>query len=1098
MTAMTTPMTTATPARVKPTTPPSPPRRGQWATATFALFCGLLGLASQAAPPAKAPAKAAATRPAALHYNADIRPILAENCFACHGSDSASRKAGLRLDRRADALAARDGDPAAIVPGNPSASELLKRIALPDSDPMRMPPATGHKSLTLAQRQTLTRWISEGAVYEPHWAYIAPRRPALPAVKNKTWAKTPIDRFVLARLEANGLSPAAPADRRTLARRVSLDLTGLPPTPADVERFVADKSPNAYEKLVDGYLQSPHWGEHRGRYWLDAARYADTHGIHFDNYREMWSYRDWVINAFNHNMRFDQFTLEQLAGDLLPNPSLDQLVATGFNRCNPTTNEGGSINDEVLVMYDRDRTETTSQVFLATTTGCAVCHDHKFDPISQKDFYALAAFFNNTAQAAMDGNVKDTMPTMSVPAPADRARFEALKGEITSARQAVAARETTARVDFDRWLATPRAPQTTLAAVPDKGLRFHAALNEGAGSLVTATENDEPLILEAAAAPDWTAGAVGAKGFTRRAGATLSANATGDYDKDAHFSYGAWVKIPKGNPSAAVMARMDNENGYQGWDLWMEGNRPAVHIISKWPDNAMKVICRDEIAPDQWHHVFVAYDGSGKPGGIHVYIDGTPRLTTVDRNSLKGTIRNSVPFTVGQRHTNAGADNVSIQDVRVYDRTLAPAEVDAIARGTRANYLLTLPVASLSPADRDALFRAWLPTADTLYPTLTARVAALDSENESIRARGTVAHVWQEKPGEAMANVLYRGEYDKKRDAVRADVPAALAPLPAGLPRNRLGLARWLLLPQNPLTARVTVNRFWQEVWGAGLVRTAGDFGVMGELPTNPALLDYLAVDFRESGWDVKRFFKQMVMSAAYQQAATATPLKRSKDPLNKLCSRGPRFRMDAEMIRDYALETSGLLVDKIGGPSVRPYQPDGIWEAVAISGSNTRFYKADTGEALYRRSLYTFWKRSAPPASLDVFNAPSRETCTVRRERTDTPLQALVTLNDTQYVEAARHLAQRALLEGGATTQSRTDWLARRLLLRPLRPAEQSIIARNIGDLETFYAANSKDAAELLKVGESKADPALPAPRLAAWTMLVNQLLNLDEVLNK
>lgn len=1027
----------------------------------------LLGFAAAAAPPQK-------SAPATPRDNRDARSILAENCFACHGPDSASRQAGLRLDR----------------PGAP-AGEILRRVLLPPGDPLHMPPASSHKRLTPAQRRTLAEWAWDGAPYQPHWAYLAPKRPALPAVKNAGWVRNPIDQFVLARLEQANLTPAPEADRRTLARRLSLDLTGLPPEPGEVERFLRDKSPGAYERLVDRLLASPHWGEHRGRYWLDAARYADTHGIHFDNYREMWSYRDWVIAAFNRNQPFDRFTLEQLAGDLLPHPTPEQRIATGFNRCNITTNEGGSIPEEVAVSYTRDRTETVAQVFLGATAGCAVCHDHKFDPLTQRGFYQLSAFFNNTVQNALDGNVKDTPPVIPVPMAKDRSRFEALPGELARARGQAEARKTAARPDFERWLAAPDVP----AAIPSMGLRFHAPLNEGAGSEVGVTLDGKALRLTAESAPDWEAGQVSEKAFRRRGGSTIAVAGAGDFENDQAFSAAVWVKLAP-NTNGSILARMDDAHDFRGWDVWVEGNRIGAHFINKWPANALKVVTREALSAGAWHHVCVIYNGGRKRDSIRVYVDGVARDTDAPADALKDTIRTEVPLKIGQRHTMSGVEGVAIQDVRLYDRALRPDEVNALSRGARMAYLAARGPARLSPAEKDELFGWWLTARDGQYPALAAGVAALEAEEQAIRRRGTVAHVTQERAEMPSAYVLFRGEYDKRRDLVQAAIPAFLPPMPAGYPRNRLGFARWLLRPDHPLTARVTVNRFWQETFGAGLVRTPGDFGVSGELPSHPELLDWLAVDFREGGWDVKRLFKLLVTSATYRQSATITPEKRRKDPENRLLSRAPRFRMDAEMVRDYALSAGGLLVPKIGGPSVRPYQPDGVWEAVAIIGSDTRDYRRDGGENLYRRSLYTFWKRSAPPASLDIFNAPSRETCTVRRERTNTPLQALVTLNDVQFVEAARHLAQLSLRQPGAT--DRADFIARRLLLRPLRPEERKVVDVGLRDLLTFYTAHPDQARALIAVGESKADPTLPPNKLAAWTMLANEMMNLDEVLCK
>jgi hypothetical protein len=1024
-------------------------------------------------------------------YNRDVRPILAENCFACHGPDSAARKAGLRLDRRDDAVKAE-----AIVPGKPEKSGVVERVF--SDDPGRlMPPRKTHKKLTAAQKETLRRWIAAGAEYQAHWSLIAPVRPQLPPVKDAGWIRNPIDAFVLAALERQGLRPAPEADRRTLARRASLDLTGLPPTPLEVEAFVNDSAPDAYERYVDRLLESPAWGEHRARSWLDLARYADTNGIHFDNYREHWAYRDWVIRAFNRNLPFDRFTVEQLAGDLLPNRTLDQVVASGFNRCNITTNEGGAIADEYLVLYTRDRTETTSAVWLGLTANCTVCHDHKFDPILQREFYSLAAFFNNTTQAAMDGNIKDTPPTLPVPRPEDRPRWEAVTRELADARARTEAHKQAARADFERWLDEAR-PERVASLLPGDGLRLRAALDDGNGNPVCLTVDGKAREVPPAAGLGWAPGHVAAQAFRSQPGAALEVADAGDFDKDQPFSYGAWVKLNKPVASGAIFARMDDQHDYRGWDLWVQNDRVGTHIVHKWPDDALKVVTRNPVKAGQWHHLFVTYDGSHQVGGVRVYVDGVAQETNVEANSLKSTIRTTVPLKLAQRHSTARIDDVLIQDVRLYGRALSAAEVDGLARGTRAAWLAAKQAPQRSVAEKEELFNWWLPALDPTYHSLAQSLGRLQQEESAIRARGTVAHVMQERPEEALAYVLFRGEYDKRRDKVLPGTPRALPPMPPDLPRNRLGFAEWLLRPEHPLTARVTVNRYWQEVFGTGIVRTTGDFGVSGELPSYPELLDWLAVDFRESGWDVKRFFKQVVTSATYRQSAVTTPEKLEKDPQDRLLSRGPRFRMDAEMIRDYALASSGLLVRKLGGPSVRPYQPEGVWEAVAMIGSNTRDYKRDSGDALYRRSMYTFWKRAAPPASMDIFNAPSRETCTFRRERTDTPLQALVTLNDPQFVEAARHLAEVALKEGGDKTEGRIDLVARRLLARPFRAEEVKVVQGSLDGLLTYYKSHPEDAHKLIAVGESKTDPKLEPATLAAWTMVVNELLNLDEVLNK
>ncbi len=1043
--------------------------------------------------PPRAAEKVAAVAPSKIEYNRDVRPILAENCFACHGPDSAARKADLRLDRREDAVKA-----GALTPGDPSKSELIARILLPDGDEEAMPPRKSHKTLSVAQKDVLKAWVAAGAEYQSHWSFIAPKRPTPPAVKDAAWVRTPIDRFILAELEKNGLAPAPEADRRTLARRVSLDLTGLPPEPAAVEAFVTDKAADAYEKYVDAVLASPHWGEHRGRYWLDAARYGDTHGIHFDNFREMWSYRDWVIRALNDNMPFDRFTVEQLAGDLLPDRTVDQQVATGFVRCNITTNEGGAISEEYLVLYARDRTETASQVWMGLTTGCAVCHDHKFDPVSTKDFYSLSAFFNNTTQGAMDGNISNTPPVVTVARPEDRAKLVAVSKELGDLKAKLDSRKAAARKDFDAWAKTagPVAAGATLPAAPPA---FHARFNEGKGKTVSVevAGKARPVTLDSGFG--WAGDKEKKRtGFAVQPGKTLEVAEAGDFDRDQAFAVSAWVNPTRRNLRGALVARMDPSKAHRGWDLWAEGDRVGMHIVHDWNgQNALKVVAKNQLPLNKWTHVTAVYDGTGKAAGVRVYYDGEPQPVQVDVDGLKDTIRTSVPLSVGQRHNADRVQNVALQDVRIYAGSLTAAEAGGLAKSSRAADLLAKPAAKRTAKETGELFEWWLDGFDPEYKTLDAKRDELRKVEVAIQGRGTIAHVAQEKPTEPVAYVLNRGEYDQRRDKVGPATPKALPEMPADLPRNRLGLARWLLRDDHPLTARVTVNRFWQELYGNGLVRTAGDFGITGELPSHPELLDWLAVEFRESGWDMKKFFKLLVTSAAYRQAAVTTPEKREKDRDNRLLSRGPRYRMDAEMVRDHALAASGLLVRKLGGSSVKPYQPEGVWEAVAMPGSNTRNYKQDSGEGLYRRSMYTFWKRAAPPASMEIFNAPNRETCAVRRERTNTPIQALATLNDVQFVEAARVLAEKALAAGGAD-DDRLDFVARRLLARPFTADEKPIVSASLAGLVAEYKEKPADAAKLIAFGESKADPKLDAPTLAAWTMLVNELMNLDEVLCK
>ena len=1054
----------------------------------FGSLIGILGLlfASNQNPPA---ATAQPAKPAKLLYNRDIRPILSENCFACHGPDSAARKAGLRLDQRDAAVAKK-----AFVPGKSGESELVARVLLPEDDETAMPPKKSHKKLTPAQKETLKNWIDQGAEYELHWSFLAPKKPAVPVVVNAKAVRNPIDAFVLAQLEKKGLSFAPEADRRTLARRVALDTTGLPPKVEDVEEFVNDKAADAYEKYVSKMLASKQWGEHRGRHWLDAARYADTHGIHFDNFRENWAYREWVINAFNENMKFDRFTIEQLAGDLLQNPTVDQQVATGFNRCNITTNEGGAISEEYLVLYNRDRTETVSQTWLGLTAGCAVCHDHKFDPFSAKDFYSLSAFFNNTTQAAMDGNIRNTPPVINVPKLEDRAKWESIGKDVTAAKTKLDARKGEAKADFESWAKAVK-PAELAGKIPTEGLVFHAPLNEGAGQSINAALGTKTQKIDFKEGYNWAMTRAGKKVFTTQVGPAIELPAVGDFEKGQGFSVSAWIAIDKKGKGGAIVGRMDEGNAFRGWDVWIQNDRIGTHIINSYPNDALKVVAKKVLEPNKWVHVTVSWDGTPKTTGIKVYIDGELQPFDIEADTLKSTVRTTVPFKIGQRNTTSRVAGVGLQDLRLYDRGLAAVEAQQLAGSQRTVDLLTKPAEKRTPQETDELFNWWLVSQDSKYKDLANEHRKLQAEEATIKSRGTVAHISVEKKTPPEAYILKRGDYDKRGEKVGANTPSALPPF-KDLPQNRLGFAQWLLKSDHPLTSRVNVNRFWQEVFGNGLVKSSGDFGVTGDSPSHPELLDWLALEFQAT-WDVKEFFRTIFLSATYRQAATTTKEKLEKDPFNRLLSRGPRYRMDGEMIRDGALAASGIMVPKIGGPSVKPYQPDGVWEAVAMPGSDTRDYRRDTGENLYRRSMYTFWKRAAPPASMEIFNAPNRETCTVKRERTNTPLQALVTLNDIQFVEAARVLAEKAI-GSSAKDEERIDFIAKRLLSRSFKPEELAIVKESLTSLLAGYKAKPLEAKKLLAVGESKVNDMIDPATFAAWTMLCNQLMNLDEFLNK
>ncbi len=1050
---------------------------------------------------AGATAQAAEARKGAVEFNRDIRPLLSEYCTACHGPDPAARKADMRLDTKAGLFKETKSEGPVVKPGNPKDSVLWQRITTTDEDDI-MPPVKSHKVMKPEEKELIRQWIQAGAPWQDHWAFITPERPEPPKVKNARWVKNPIDTFVLAKLDEKGLKPAEEADKRTLARRVTLDLTGLPPTPEEVEAFVKDKSKDAYEKLVARLLESPTYGEHRARYWLDAARYADTHGLHFDNYREMWPYRDWVIKAFNQNMPFDQFTIEQIAGDLLENPTQDQQVATGFHRCNMTTNEGGTIVEENLANYANDRVTTTSWVWLGLTANCAACHDHKFDPVTMKDFYSMAAFFRNTQQGGLDGNVKDSNPSITVIDDAkDYARWQELPKAIEASKKNVEAKRKEAEPQFAKWVGGLKAEDIE-KELSTKDIAFHADLDDGNTNEVTAVvlgkEQKFQPIGELELAPEGRP----TRGIALKKGVTVEFPEAGDFDHKQPFSYGAWVFIPKDyNETAAIFSRMDEKDNYRGWDLWIQQGQFATHIVSQWPDNAIKLKTRNRAAKkNKWQHVFVSYDGSGKLEGVKIFVDGEVQpLEPENSKGITGSIRTKVPFKFAQRSEGAHLNGLGLQDVRLYARELNPAEVSALANFSTLKKLLDTPVEKWKAEQKKPIFDYFLATQYQPFQKAQADQAALEKEKEGIRLKYPVTHVQMEKPNSIpMAKILFRGQYDQPKEDLFAAPFAFLNPLPKGESANRLGLAKWLVAKENPLTARVTVNRFWQELFGTGLVKTTEDFGVVGDLPVNQALLDWLAVEFQASGWDVKKLMTLMVTSSAYRQSAETTPLKLERDPANRYLSRGPRFRMDAEMVRDYALATSGLLAKKVGGPSVRPYQPPGVWEAVAMPESNTRNYKRDSGEALYRRSMYTFWKRAAPPATMDVFNAPSREVSCTRRERTNTPLQALATMNDPQFVEAARKLAEATLRANPKDANAAVETMAEKVLARPLASKERSVVKETLREATEYYTGKPEEAKKLITYGESKPDASLDATKVAAMTMVANQLMNLDEVLNK
>jgi hypothetical protein len=1007
----------------------------------------------------------------AIDFNRDIRPLLSDRCFSCHGPEEKSREAGLRLDDKQIAFGELDSGATAIVVGDVAKSELITRITESDAD-LRMPPADSGKTLSSAEVDLLKRWIKAGAPWADHWSFVAPIKHAPPAVKNSAWVKNEIDRFVLARLEAAGMSPSLEADKRTLIRRVTFDLTGLPPTLAEIEAFASDESPEAYEKLVDRLLASERYGEHMARFWLDASRYGDTHGLHLDNYREMWPYRDWVVRSFNSNQPYDQFTIEQLAGDLLPNPTTDQLIATGFNRCHVTTGEGGSIEEEVYVRNTIDRVSTTSTVFMGLTMECSRCHDHKFDPLTQKDFYAMFAYFNSLEGSPLDGNVAKYAPVITVTTPEIENHLQGLETQIAAAQAKLL--EPIAEVDAAQ-LAWEQLLREQNAGQAEWTMFDPQAFKSSGGATLTKLDDQSVLASGSNSATDvyelvgkLPAGAVTALRLEGLVHDSLTNKGHGRSVNSNVVMTGFEAEIASAEkpeefrPIKFVRAWADHEQ--------TNGDFKIANAIDANPQSGWATAGYEKL--ENRTAIFIADAPQGAAGDV---IRIRLRFESVHSQHQFGRVRLA---------TTSAKVIPQVDVVGVPPEMVEIAKLDAAARTAEQQ-------TKLRDFYRKSVSKN--PAATKLYSDIDALVKQRDAINN---AKPTTL-IWKEMAQPRDSFILHRGEYDQRRDKVTRATPAALPPLPEGAAQTRLGFAQWLVSPQHPLTARVAVNRFWQQLFGTGIVKTAEDFGAQGEPPSHPLLLDYLAVDFRENGWSVKRLMKQMVMSAAYRQSSKVTPEMLERDPRNRLLSRGPRFRLDGEMLRDQALAVSGLLVEKLGGPGVKPPQPN-LWILVGYSGSNTVNFSADSGpEKVHRRTLYTFFKRTSPPPQMSTFDAPSRESCTVRRERTNTPLQMLLLMNDPQYVEAARALAERTM-KGGDSTEKRVDFMFQLCTARLPRETERAELVRYYEATLADFQAAQDAAGKLLTVGEAPVDAAMPTPELAAWTLVANLVLCLDEVVTK
>jgi hypothetical protein len=1125
-----------------------------------------------------------------LDFNQDVQPILASRCFSCHGPDPEMRKAELRLDLAEWALRKRPHRPDAIVPGHPEKSELVRRIE--SKDPHYLMPQTTEgeaKPMSAGEIATLREWIREGSVYRPHWAFEAPVRQAVPPPQaDAAWVKTPIDSFILAKLEQAGLRPSPEADRATLIRRVTLDLTGLLPTPDEVRAFVNDSSPSAYEHLVDGLLARPAFGEQRARYWLDYARYADTYGLHYDNSRDIWPYRDYVIRSFNANKPFDQFAMEQIAGDLLPMKSLDPLIGSGYVRLGVSSNEGGTIPEELRVNIARERTEAFGATFMGLTVGCAVCHDHKFDPTTQHDFYSLSAFFNNLDEKPFNEDRPVWTPVVRIPKTQNQDAYNRVLAQRSALQDKMNEMRGKSHGLVAQWLTHGnKAPR----AVPANGLVLRLRLDEGSGEeLKNSAPGANPASFHTSTLKgEWGETTWLWPDFRMQSSTRVLLEQTGDYEANQPFSSGGWFMFRSApfysGSFGTLLSKMDSTQHERGWELSADDGFLSVALVNQMPKGPSpgeeekkskkqekhrkepevkepfnyptpQDLSKKDLAPNKppeqkkaeeeaakkakakakteekekkpssgeppkdktpivavrvvsltplpvdgvWKHIFFTYDGSGRASGVKIFVNGIPIATRVLADSLGGaTIRTQAPMQLGWRNPEEHpAKDARYQDIRLYARALSPDEVEALPFEDYAAEIASHPLSRWTTDQWHVMTDLYLNHVDISCQAIQREIASLDEQLDRLSVGGDLTQVSWEKPSLAYANLLTRGVYTARTDRMEANTPHFLPPLQSGEPHNRLALAKWTVSSANPLTARVTVNRMWYELFGTGIVETTEDFGIMGQRPTHPELLDWLAVEFRESGWDIKHMYKLLVMSAVYRQSAKSNSQQLSKDPRNLLLSHGPRFRMDGEMLRDIALQTSGLLVERLGGPSVKPYQPPNIWEAVSYPTSDTVQYVQEHGTALYRRSLYTYVKRMAAPPSMDTFDAPMRDVVCTRRQRTDTPLQALVTMNDVQWVEAARALAQRVIHEAGPDTQKRMNRMSEILLAHDPPAPMAAALETSLQQMKQHYAKDSKAAHSLVEIGEKKPDGSIPEPELAAWTMVASEMLNLDEALNK
>ena len=931
-----------------------------------------------------------------------------------------------------------------------------------------------------------------------HWSFVSPKTSPLPQVKNSDWPRNEIDHFVLARLERTGLAPSPEADRPTLIRRLTLDLTGLPPTLEEVDAFLSDRSLDAYAKVVDRLLASPRYGERMAVTWLDLARYGDTSVCHTDGNRDMWAWRDWVVDAYNANKPFDDFSIEQLAGDLLPDANLSQRIASGFNRNNGTTDEGGVIDEEYRVMYAVDRVKTTSMVFLGITMECAQCHDHKYDPISQEEYYRFFAFFNISADKGRQSGARNAPPLVEIP---DEEKVKKLPGVMTRQAEVEAlinAHPAKVEPELRQWIAElDKKISNPDAKFYPRDATFHLTLDETDGA--SAKDSAKP---ERSGRVEGNTAWIAARTFggLRCDGNTfIEAGEVGGFERDQPFTLSLWVNPQKNaqgkDSKGSLIARLEDETTFRGYDLYFDANeRFYFQLAHKAKSNAIRIRTDLGIKWDSWQHVCVTYDGSSSAGGVQIFVDGNPWKLNREQDNLTKSIRTEKPLRIGSRPGGFRPSGI-LDEIRIFPRVLKPEEVWALILRDSVAPALASPEIDKTDQNWKTLLKYYLSNEDKEYSVLTKRANELAEEEKELRRPLTTVMVMGDQ--ERTTYILRRGNYDDRtKHKVRPGIPANLPPLEPNAPPNRLGLAQWLFQPENPLTARVAVNRYWQMFFGVGLVATPEDFGTQGEVPSHPELLDWLASDFRDHGWDVKRSLRTILTSATYRQSSEAPRELYIQDPKNRLLARGSRFRLQAEFLRDNALSLGGLLDETMGGPGVKPYQPEGLWHEI-LQGGDPLFVQ-DHGKSLYRRSVYTFWRRTCAPPNMLLFDAPTREKCIVRRSLTNTPLQALVTLNDVQYVEAARNLAQRMIKKGGFQAQDRIAWGFRLGTSRKIREKELAVLLDVYRYSRERYRADSKAAVKLISMGEFKRDESLDPVEHAATTVVASMILNLDETLTR